>query len=105
MSRRTIIGIRAVSILTGSSDVPFGFFEKWRRRMSEPSGATVDKTLLIGRIKDGDFEAAVDLAKLVDARTVTELVLVVSPAGMVTPLTFDLLCGAFEYVGSIAREK
>jgi hypothetical protein len=29
----------------------------------------------------------------------------VSPAGMVTPLTFDLLCGAFEYVGSIAKEN
>lgn len=85
--------------------MPFGFFENWRRRMSEPSSVTVDRTLLVGRIRDGDFEAAVDLAKQVDARTVTELVLVVSPAGKVTPLTFDLLCGAFEYVGSIAREK
>lgn len=73
--------------------------------MSQSSAATVDKTLLIGRIRDGDFEAAVDLAKQVDAKTVTELVLVVSPAGKVTPLTFDLLCGAFEYVGSIAKEN
>jgi hypothetical protein len=73
--------------------------------MSEPSAATVNATLLIGRVKDGDFEAAVDLAKQVDAKTVTELVLVLSPAGKVTPLTFDLLCGAFEYVGTLSKEK
>jgi hypothetical protein len=88
----------------GTADVPF-YGKRRGRPVSAPSSVTVDKTLLISRIRDGDFEAAVDLAKQVDARTVTELVLVVSPAGKVTPLTFDLLHSAFEYVGSIAKEK
>jgi hypothetical protein len=81
------------------------FLGKHRRVVSQPSSATTDQVLLVGRVKDGDFEAAVDLAKQVGARTVTELVLCVSPAGKVTPLTFDLLCGAFEYVSTLTKEK
>lgn len=57
-----------------------------------------DVTVLVARVRDGNFEACVELAQMSGVTTVTELVEVISPTKQITPLTFDLVCEAIEFV-------
>jgi 3,4-dihydroxy-2-butanone 4-phosphate synthase len=57
-----------------------------------------DVTVLVARVRDGNYEACVELAQMSGVTTVTELVEVISPSKQITPLTFELVCKALEFV-------
>ena len=57
-----------------------------------------DLTVLVGRARDGSFEAMVELVQMSGVTKHKELIELISPTLSITPLTFDLVCRALEFV-------
>jgi hypothetical protein len=77
-----------------------GFYGGWKRRAPDPRPEPVvpDLTVLVARARDGDYEAVVELAQMSGVTTHKELIELISPTLTVTPLTFDLVCKALEFI-------